>query len=73
MLAGLFLTLGWRAWSKRPPVLRGIREVAEFLDTAAPNELIFMTASLTAAFIFWVRAGDDGMDRMVVRGDKLLP
>ena len=69
---GLLLVLGWQAWHVPNHALRGFRDPADFLGTVAPHEAVFYDGYYHGVFIFYVRAGDPGLRRMVVRGDKLL-
>jgi len=68
----LLLVLGWQAWRVPDYALGGIREVADFLGRAAPDEPVFYDGYHHGVFIFYVRARDPGLRRSIVRGDKLL-
>jgi hypothetical protein len=71
-IGALLLTLGWGARSMPALSVRGIAEAANFVANVAPDEPVFYDGPLHGVFIFYVRAADADMRRMVVRGDKLL-
>ena len=50
----------------------GMKDVAVFLGGVAPSEFVFYDGPHQALFTFFVREGDPGRKRGVVRGDKLL-
>ena len=68
----ILLALGWQAWHMPTHTQRGFRELASLLGTVAPDQAVLYDGYFHGALIFYVRANDAAMRRMVVRGDKLL-
>jgi hypothetical protein len=54
------------------PAVGGVRDAAEFLQTAAPTEPVLYDGHLFGLFTFHVRASDPRFQRRVVRGDKVF-
>jgi hypothetical protein len=55
------------------PAVGGFREIAAFVEHAAPAEAVLYDGQHNGVFTFHVRAGDPEYRRQVVRGDKLFP
>jgi len=68
-LIALHAALGWFTFVPRT---EGIREAVDFLAAKAPTGMIFFEGEDNGIFTFYVRAGDPGFRRGVVRGSKLL-
>jgi hypothetical protein len=68
-MIALHAALGWFTFVPRT---EGIREAVDFLAAKAPTGMIFFEGEDNGIFTFYVRAGDPGFRRGVVRGSKLL-
>jgi hypothetical protein len=71
-LAGSLALMAWSATRVVVPDVSGFRDVAAFTRDAAPSGAVLYDGRYEGVFGFYARALDPGLERRLVRGDKLL-
>lgn len=62
----------WTAEAITVPHVAGFHEIASFIRTVGPQERVFYDGDYGGVFVFYVRAGDEGLRQSVTLGSKLL-